>query len=84
MFTALLSSRRVFLAAMLVALAPPYAAAQTATAGGAGVVLDPQGAIAPGAVVTLRHVGTGFERLARFDLRQAVAWPHASRGSRRW
>ncbi len=52
------------LCASLVALAPTPASAQVITAEISGVVMDASGAILPGATVTARNIGTGFERTA--------------------
>jgi outer membrane receptor for ferrienterochelin and colicin len=49
---------------LLVLLLPLSAEAQVATALVEGRVLDPSGAPAPGATVTLRHLGTGASRTA--------------------
>ncbi|HWN98473.1 MAG TPA: carboxypeptidase-like regulatory domain-containing protein, partial [Blastocatellia bacterium] len=54
----------VSLALILMSLAPAMLAAQQPTGSVEGTVTDAQGAIVPGATVTIRDTGTGFSRTA--------------------
>jgi carboxypeptidase family protein len=67
--------------AVLCCLAPPEASAQAVTGTILGVVKDSQGAVVPGATVTLLNTGTGFTRTVVTDAHGEYTAPSIPTGT---